>query len=180
MDSVRRITVVVGNPKQPSRTSRIATEISTQVTSLLHKEGFAVEVHVIELAEIAPFLFEWGNVRVQEKLMQTATSDLLIVASPTFKATYTGLLKAFVDQLAPNALNGVIAIPVMVGAAPNHELAVEAFLRPLLVELGASCPFRGLYLLDSKMEEVAEQVSHWLEGAAPLLLRTMDIATVER
>jgi len=39
-------------------------------------------------------------------------------------------------------------VPLMLGAGPGHALAPELFLRPVLVELGASTPTRGLYLID--------------------------------
>ena len=63
----------------------------------------------------------------------------MVVASPTYKATYTGLLKSFLDRYGNNALAATTCVPLMTGAAPIHALAPEAYLRPLLVELGAAC-----------------------------------------
>ena len=51
-------------------------------------------------------------------------------------------------------LVGRVAIPIMVGAAPIHTLAVDAYLRPLLIEIGASCPTRGLFVLESQLSEL--------------------------
>jgi FMN reductase len=48
--------------------------------------------------------------------------DVLVVASPTYKATYSGLLKAFLDRLATGSLAGKTAVPVLLGGAPNHQL----------------------------------------------------------
>ena len=70
-------------------------------------------------------------------------ADLLVVASPTYKATYTGLLKLFLDQIGADDLAGVVTVPVMVGAGAGHALAVETHLRPVLVELGAAMPTQG-------------------------------------
>jgi FMN reductase len=78
------------------------------------------------------------------------SASLLIVASPTFKAAYTGLLKLFLDQFPAGELIGMTAIPLMLGAAPRHALAPELLLRPVLTEIGCSCPLPGLYLLDSQ------------------------------
>jgi FMN reductase len=69
------------------------------------------------------------------------------VASPTYKATYPGLLKSFLDWFSTTGLAGVTVVPVMVGAAAQHALAVKTHLRPLLVELGATVPTRGLRAL---------------------------------
>ena len=75
-----------------------------------------------------------------------------VCALPTYKASYTGLLKIFLDLFPGGGLRGVTAFPVMPGAGPHHALAPELLLKPVLVELGATCPMRGLYLLDSEWE----------------------------
>jgi FMN reductase len=38
----------------------------------------------------------------------------------------------------------------MLGADLRHSLAPEVFLKPVLAELGASSPTRGLFLLESE------------------------------
>jgi FMN reductase len=79
----------------------------------------------------------------------------VIVASPTYKASFTGVLKCFLDQFPTNGLAGVVAIPLMLGAGPRHALAPELTLKPVLVELGATCPTRAVYLLDSESNDPA-------------------------
>jgi FMN reductase len=95
----------------------------------------------------------------------------VITACPVYKASYTGLLKAFLDRYGNNGMAGTVALPVMLGAAPHHALAVETHLRPLLVELGASVPTRGLYLLESQMDELDAVVSGFMATAGPILAR---------
>jgi FMN reductase len=88
------------------------------------------------------------------------------VASPTYKATYTGLLKLFLDQIGTGDLAGVVAVPLMLGGGPAHALAPELLLKPVLVELGATAPTRGLYLLDSTWDDPAP-LEAWLAAARP-------------
>jgi FMN reductase len=57
----------------------------------------------------------------------------------------------------------------MVGAAPQHALAVEVHLRPVLVELGATMPTRGLYVMESQLESLDEVVGAWVAEAVPRL-----------
>jgi FMN reductase len=57
----------------------------------------------------------------------------------------------------------------MVGAAPQHALAVEDHLRPVLVELGASMPTRGLYVLESQISDVDAILDRWSEQVGPAL-----------
>jgi len=58
----------------------------------------------------------------------------------------------------------------MVGAAPQHALAVEVHLRPVLVELGATLPTRGLYVMESQLADLDAIVAAWVEEAGPRLL----------
>ena len=135
-----RVAVVVGNPKPRSRTYESALTLADRL-------GGADLV--VDLADHTSELFEWGSPRVTELVEEVASSLVVVVASPTYKATYTGLLKAFLDRFPHQGLGGVTAIPLMLGASSVHSLVTEHGLRPLLVELGASVPTRGLYVLDS-------------------------------
>jgi FMN reductase len=137
------VTVVVGNPKPASRTLEAATLVATALA------GRAPDT-VIDVVDLGPGLLGWGDATVKEAVRTAAASALLVVASPTYKATYTGLLKLFLDQFATaEGLAGVVAVPVMLGAGPGHALAPELLLKPVLVEVGAICPTPGLYLSDA-------------------------------
>ncbi len=159
--------VVVGNPKPRSRTLDVATHVADAVA---HVSGLADgDRFTLDLAELGPQLFDWSSGDVAAAVTALRGCAIAIVASPTYKATYTGLLKSFLDWFSTTDLNGVTAIPVMVGAGPQHALAVEVHLRPLLVELGATVPTRGLYVLESQLDVLDEVVTSWLEGATPEL-----------
>ena len=159
------VAVVIGNPNPGGRTTTIGTAVGEAIAAA--RDGDQLAVH--ELATVAPHLFEWGNEDVQALTATVASADVIVFACPTYKATYTGLLKAFLDQYGNNGLAGTRAVPVMVGAGHQHALAPEVHLRPLLVELGASVPTRGLYVLDSEMDALDDTVSAWAEAAVAML-----------
>src|SRR5262249_15931893 len=94
-----------------------------------------------------------------------------VVASPTYKATYTGLLKVFLDRIAGGALLGQLAVPLMVAGAPQHALAVETHLRPLLIELGATCLTPGLCVLESHLDHVDGVIDAWWAKVVPASTR---------
>lgn len=130
------IVVLVGNPQSASRTRLVAEEVARQLAD----RGGAVVEPTIDLADVAGSLFRFPDAEIDALLGRVASADVLIVASPTYKATYTGLLKAFLDRYGSNGLAGVTAVPILTIGGPGHALAVEHGLRPLLVELGASTP----------------------------------------
>ncbi len=158
------IAVVVGNPKAGSRTLRVAVAVAQQLQDI---PGNGADHLVVDLAEYASALFDLDSRTVKELLHSVATSDVVVVASPTYKATYTGLLKAFLDRYDNDALARTVCIPVMTGAAPIHALAPEVHLRPLLVELGASTPTRGLFVTEQQFDDLEGVVAAWAAAARP-------------
>ncbi len=169
------VTVLAGNPKPASRTLRVAEAV---VDRLLAPGSY--ETRVIDLADHAASIFTWPSAEMAELTTSVAASDLLVVASPTYKASYTGLLKGFLDRYPANGLAGVVSIPVMTGADSTHSVGLEAHLRPLLVELGASVPTRGLYFSMNRMGELGEVVGAWAEEASALLSRVAGLGSALR
>jgi FMN reductase len=166
------ITVLVGNPKADSRTLHVAKVVAQALSPPSEREA-GNELLVVDLALVAAELFDFTSTTVNDLVANVAQSDLVVVASPTYKATYTGLLKAFLDRYGNDGLKGTVAVPVMTGAAPIHALAPEVFLRPLLVELGATVPARGLYVTEGQFDELGTAVGSWAEGAKPLIARAL-------
>ncbi len=156
--------VVVGNPRPGSRTLDAATRVATGLA------GAEPEL-VVDLAEIDAELLGWGTAHVKDLVAQLAGYDLVVVASPTYKAAYTGLLKLFLDKFAgATGLAGVVAAPVMLGGSLAHSLAPEHTLRPVLSELGATT-LSGLYLVDSTYAEsgdIERYVDRWSPVVAAL------------
>jgi FMN reductase len=165
-----RVAVVVGNPRAGSRTLRVALAAA----DALRGDGLAApEQLVVDLAEVAASVFDPASGAVNDLLGAVASSDVVVAASPTYKATYTGLLKAFFDRYGSEALAGTVGVAVMTGAAPIHALAPEVHLRPLLVELGASTPSRGLYVTEGQFGDLDAVVGAWAGVAGPLVRRAL-------
>ena len=133
------------------------------------------DVESVDLAELGPALLEWNDPTVTLVRDALRTSTVLVVASPTYKATYTGLLKLLFDQIGADELLGTVAVPLMVGGAPNHSLAVDTHLRPLLIEVGCSCPTQGLYVLERDLENISTVVTQWLTTWRDVLLRSVTL-----
>jgi FMN reductase len=123
---------------------------------------------VVDLATVGARLLDQQDGELTELVSRLARAQLLVVASPTYKGSYTGLLKLFLDRFAADSLAGVVAVPLMLGAGPRHALAPEVFLRPVLAELGARLPARPLYLLEESYADPAA-FEPWLSTAHPLV-----------
>jgi FMN reductase len=159
--------IIVGNPKPMSRTRQVAEAVATAAADATGHGG--ADRFVVDLADLGPQLFDWSSPVVRAAVDELAASRLAVVASPTYKASYTGLLKSFLDWFGTTGLCGVTVVPVMVGAGSRHALAVEVHLRPVLVEIGATVPTRGLYVTEDRLGELNDLVTEWLVEAGPLL-----------
>jgi FMN reductase len=157
---------VVGNPKPRSRTHQMVTAVAEAFAAA---SGARVEA-VIDLIELKSSLFEFGAPQLAGPLEQAIGADVLVVGSPVYKATYTGLLKAFCDHIVQGQLSGILALPTMMGGAYQHALAVELHLRPLLVELGATCATPGLYVLESQVDELEAVAREYVERLAEAIV----------
>jgi FMN reductase len=166
-----RIAVVTGNPKPASRTHGVALAVAGALSaSLACPDVPASGAHlVVDLTEHAPSLFDPSAADLSRLTAEVAAADIAVFASPTYKASYTGMLKAFLDRYGGNGLAGTIAVPVMTGGWAGHSLAVEVHLRPVLVELGATVPARGLYVTEPEFGELDTAVARWVAIATPLI-----------
>ena len=164
------IAVVIGNPKRGGRTTTVAEAVADRVAT--STEG-PHSVVTFELSDVAGTIFQWEAREVTQIGEAVAAADLVVFACPTYKASFTGLLKAFLDRYPADGLAGVVAVPVMLGAASHHHLAVETQLRPVLVELAASLPTKGLFVIDTQIDKLPEAIDDWWRLASGPVLRAL-------
>jgi FMN reductase len=156
------VAVVVGNPKARSRTYKAATMVAERLS------GAAPDL-VVDLVDLGSALLDWSSAEVARTVGEVQSSSLVVFASPTYKGSYTGLLKLFLDRVATGALAGLTAaVPLMLGGDLRHSLAPEVFLKPVLTELGASCPTAGLFMLEAEYAG-SPALDAWIERSRPLL-----------
>ncbi|MCW2289635.1 FMN reductase [Leucobacter luti] len=168
------ISVIVGNPKPASRTRQIAEELAARIAA-----ETGAHVHpTVDLIDHSADLFRWPAPELDAIAERLRTSAIAVIATPTYKASYTGLLKSFLDRYPARGLAGVVAVPVFTTASEEHALAVEFTLRPLLVELGASVPTRGLAFPTPRFDRRAAVLDEWFETEGSLLASAARVAEV--
>jgi FMN reductase len=155
--------VVVGNPRAGSRTRQLAEAVAEAVLARLGQQPDGVRV--LELAEIVAVSFgpepAYGAKTGPDPFDEVRSARLLVVATPAYKGSYTGLLKVFLDQFGHRELTGATAVPVAVAASPAHADAAASALRDVLVELGARVPAPPLAVLESHLSGGREIAAQW-------------------
>jgi FMN reductase len=160
------IVAVVGNPRPASRTHVLARTLAGELARVLRSEP-PLDV---DLAELGPAVLEPGDDRADAAVATVLSADVLVVASPTYKATYSGLLKAFLDRFETGALSGTAAVPILLGGAANHQLAIDVHFASLLFELGARVPVRGLFVLEDDVAKFGIVAEQWADTYAGVLV----------
>lgn len=166
-----KIAIVVGNPKPKSRTLKVAETLAEKLFG-----SAARDAELIDLADYRDEILLWPSEKMDALNARVAASDVVIFASPTYKATYTGLLKVFLDRYPANGLAGVTAIPLLTGADQQHAMGPTVNLAPLLAELGAVVPGRGFYFAIAQMDRLDEIVQAAADQYATALRRMAKVA----
>ena len=177
------ITVLSASPSATSRTAALAGHVARRLAG----EGHVVtEVHARDLPPAPLLAADTSDPSVARVLGQIAGADGVVVASPVYKASYSGLLKVVLDVLPQSGLGGKVVLPLLTGGTPAHVLAVDYALRPVLASLGADHIVQGTFVLDRHIEvrpgavsvdpasgerlhAVVDRLSAALHAARPLL-----------
>lgn len=143
------ILAITGNPTSPSRTQALV-EYTNQ---LLQQQGFSTETIVVRDFSAEALVYGQYNSPALEPIKaKLEQADGVIVATPIYKASYTGLLKAFLDLLPQRAFEGKVVLPIATGGTIAHLLAVDYALKPVLSELKARHVLGGVYAVDKQLE----------------------------
>lgn len=187
-----RIVGISGNLTRPSKTRALVGEILRQAEAL----GVG-RSELYDLVDAGP---ELGATLRRESaapapdrvLSAIESSDALVVASPIFKASYTGLFKHLFDLIEPKVLEGRPVLVAATGGSDRHALALDHQFRPLFAFFRASVLPAGIYAtngdftaggepsetLIARIAPVADQLAGWLRGAARGKGRTSPLVRV--
>lgn len=177
--------VLVGNPRAGSRTAALARTL----VQALHEPPTAPAgtgpvgtgpVEILELADLVGVSFSdvpsAARHPHQDPWQSLRSASLLVVATPTYKGTYTGLLKIFLDELSAGDLHGVTAVPVVIAGRADHREAVVSALSTLLSELGATLT-PPLALLEPEVSRSQELTRAWADEHHSRVRHLLDTAT---
>ena len=154
------LVTVVGNPKAGSRTLTAAVALSDALAELLGRPSRTV----VDLAEIGGgLLAPWSlSPDAAEAVAAVRAADVLVLATPTYKASFTGLLKLLLDTLPAGSLASTVVVPLTISAGPAHRYLADWQLRPVLGELGAIVAAPSLLLSESELPDLAVHVSEYV------------------
>ncbi len=113
-----------------------------------------LEYNNLRLAHLDAQALVSGNSKepgISQAAGKVAEADGIILVTPIYKASFTGLLKCFLDLLPQFAFAGKAVLPLATGGSLAHALALDYALRPVLQSMGARHVVQGLLVLQSQM-----------------------------
>jgi len=134
--STRTLAVVSAGLSTPSSTRLLADRLTAAAVDALRGRGVQTAVEVVELREHARELADnlltgFPAENLHRAVDAVSGADGLIVVTPVFAASYSGLFKTFTDALDPEALAGKPVLLAATGGTARHSLALEHAMRPL-------------------------------------------------
>ncbi|MGB0099631.1 MAG: FMN reductase [Nocardioides sp.] len=171
-----RVAVISAGLSVPSSTRILADRLAGAVVTALNEP---VELDVVELRPLAHPLADhlltgFASGDLADALDTVRRADALVVVTPVFSASYSGLFKMFFDVLEPDTLAGVPVLIAATAGTARHSLVLEHALRPLFSYLRAVVVPTGVFAasedfgdvgLDARIERAAGELGSLLTGA---------------
>jgi FMN reductase len=169
-----KLVVVSAGLTQPSSTRLLADRLAASVAARAD-----VSTRVVELRELAVDIANhlvtgFPSPALGEALKAVEEADGLIVATPIFTASYSGLFKSFFDLIGFDALTGKPVLLAATGGTARHSLALEHALRPMFAYLHAVVVPTAVYAAaeDWADGELAGRIDRAAGELGDLMLRT--------
>ena len=140
--SDRSLVVISGGLSQPSSTRLLADQLAVATVSALEKLGASTDVTVVELREVARdvtnnLVTGFPSEQLKVALDAVAAANGVIAVTPTFRGSFSGLFKSFLDVVDDEALRGTPVLLGATGGTARHSLMLEHAVRPVFVYLGS-------------------------------------------
>lgn len=159
------ILLLGGSPALPSSSSRLLLHIGEKLAVHGHH---LQRVHVRDLPAQALLHADLEDAGVQRAIQAVASAQAIVIATPIYKASYSGVLKAFLDLLPQDGLAGKVVLPIATGGTQSHMLALDYALRPVLHALAAKQVLTSIF---ATTQQLVWQDEEGLTLAPPIATR---------
>ncbi|MDQ0678939.1 FMN reductase [Arthrobacter pascens] len=140
--TTRKLMVVTAGLGEPSSSRMLADQLSEAAKAQLSSPDTSVDVETVELRDHAldianNFITGYPAPKLSSVVDRLTQADALVVVSPVFSGSYSGLFKSFFDLVDSTALAHIPVLMGATGGSPRHALMLEHAMRPLFSYLRA-------------------------------------------
>src|SRR3954454_23684099 len=120
--TMARILTVSGSPRTISRSAKLLDHVAREVELAGHDID---HLRILDLPAEALLAGRTEDPAIRDSIERLALADALVIATPVYKAAYTGLLKAWLDLLPQYALGEKAVLPLATGGSLAHGPRIE-------------------------------------------------------
>ena len=144
-----KVVLISGSPSTDSRSEKLLDYIG----SVLQEHGYLTEKILITALPAEDLVYgHYHSPVIQNISTQIQEAEAVVIASPVYKASYTGALKTLIDMLPQKILQHKAVLPIMTGGSPAHLLALEYTLKPTISILKGQS-LDGVYIIDHQLDK---------------------------
>ncbi len=151
--ALRTIVGFSGNLARPSRTRTLVEAVTASAADRLLLGSAVHDLEDLGLSLGAARRLNDLDAGARAIVDAILAADLLVIGSPTYKGSYTGLFKHLIDLLDPATLAGKPIILTATGGSDRHALIIEHQLRPLFGFFAAHTAPTGIYATDRDFQD---------------------------
>lgn len=142
------ILLLGGSPSLASSSSRLLQHIGDKLALQGHRYS---KLQVRDLPADALLQADFADPAIRRAQTLVAEADAVVIATPVYKASYSGILKAFLDLLPQDGLAGKLVLPLATGGSQSHMLALDYALRPVMHALDARHVLSGIFATSDQL-----------------------------
>ncbi|KGR75086.1 NADPH-dependent FMN reductase [Ureibacillus sinduriensis] len=143
--------ILNGNNKKSSR----LTGIHRYIENYLEEAGISsasIFIHELPAEDLITANFASEEIAKANHVVED--SEFVFILTPIFKASYSGILKTYLDLIPQKGLENKTIVPIAIGGTMGHLLAIEYALKPVLSVLGATEILNTVFVLDQQVEQL--------------------------
>ncbi|MEH1806260.1 NADPH-dependent FMN reductase [Nostoc sp.] len=144
-----KIVTISGNSSLTSRSAAILN----YAQELCRKHQ--IEIASITVRDLPPEDLIYGNFEspeVKKLQLLVGQAEAVIISTPVYNSSYTGILKALLDLMPQYAFSGKTILPIVTGGSINHLLSIDYAIKPLFSAMGATHILKGVYVVSSQIQ----------------------------
>lgn len=164
------VLTISASPSATSKSAATRRLVDEQLGALGHT------VHALDARELPPAALlgaDTSHPAIAAALRLFEQAQGVVVVTPVYKASYSGLLKTLLDLLPQSGLAGKVVLPLATGGSTAHVLAIDYALRPVLSSLGPAHVVQGYFLLEQDITREPDGRTLFAEETSASLNRTV-------
>ncbi|WP_462413302.1 NADPH-dependent FMN reductase [Neobacillus sp. Marseille-QA0830] len=165
------VAIITGSPNNHSRLNGLL-DFAEKYLDERNIPFEVINVHSLPAKDLITANFDSEEIQHANQIVEKAGG--IIMLTPVYKASFSGILKTYLDLLPQKALENKVVLPLVIGGSFGHLLTIQYALNPVLNELGASHILNGVYTIDQQIQRIGKDQFYVQEEPKQRLRKALD------